>query len=177
MDRYCRCSGRLVGRRACGWGRCGAAGTRTASPRICERRLVGLVSGPQGRRRRGFVVLRPRRGLRQGCLDGLLRRPEDGGGCRIVVRRARRGYGKDSWSVWFRGCKIEGLSASSFSALGDGYGKDPWKVVFEGRTVKDAAASSFESLGRGYAKDAWRVYYRGEAIPGVSPGSFRMPRR
>ena len=101
-------------------------------------------------------------------------------GADVVQRgpeRRHRGYVKDDWSVWFRGCKIEGLSASSFSALGDGYGKDPWKVVFEGRTVKDAAASSFESLGRGYAKDAWRVYYRGEAIPGVSPGSFRMPRR
>ena len=126
-------------------------------------------------------------------------------GADVVQRgpeRRHRGYVKDDWSVWYRGRKVEGAVASSFSDLGGGYGKDAWTVFYGGRKMEGAAASSFavlgggygkdswsvwfrgckieglfESLGRGYAKDAWRVYYRGEAIPGVSPGSFRMPRR
>ena len=45
----------------------------------------------------------------------------------------RGGYTKDSWSVYYRGRKVEGASASSFADLGGGYGKDNWKVFYEGR--------------------------------------------
>ena len=101
-------------------------------------------------------------------------------GADVVQRgpeRRHRGYVKDDWSVWYRGRKVEGAVASSFSDLGGGYGKDAWTVFYGGRKMEGAAASSFAVLGGGYAKDAWRVYYRGEAIPGVSPRSFKMPRR
>ena len=36
--------------------------------------------------------------------------------------RRHRGYVKDDWSVWYRGRKVEGAVASSFSDLGGGYG-------------------------------------------------------
>ena len=87
------------------------------------------------------------------------------------------GYAKDSWSVYYRGRKVEGVSASSFEYLGGGYGKDPWKVVYQGREVPGASSSSFEELGWGYARDAWKVYYCGEVIPGASPATFRIPDR
>ena len=89
----------------------------------------------------------------------------------------RGGYTKDSWSVYNRGRKVEGVSASSFTNLGGGYGKDPWKVVYRGREVAGASSSSFEELGWGYARDAWKVYYRGEVVPGASPSTFRIPDR
>ena len=96
-------------------------------------------------------------------------------GERYEDRRGR--YTKDSWSVYYRGRKVEGVSASSFEYLGGGYGKDPWKVVYQGREVPGATSSSFEELGWGYARDAWKVYYCGEVIPGASPATFRIPDR
>ena len=45
-------------------------------------------------------------------------------GADVVQRgpeRRHRGYVKDDWSVWYRGRKVEGAVASSFSDLG-GYG-------------------------------------------------------
>ena len=50
-------------------------------------------------------------------------------GADVVQRgpeRRHRGYVKDDWSVWYRGRKVEGPVASSFSDLGGGYGKDAW---------------------------------------------------
>ena len=96
-------------------------------------------------------------------------------GERYEDRRGR--YTKDSWSVYYRGRKVEGASVSSFADLGGGYGKDPWKVVYQGREVPGASSSSFEELGWGYARDAWKVYYCGEVIPGASPATFRIPDR
>ena len=96
-------------------------------------------------------------------------------GERYEDRRGR--YTKDSWSVYYRGRKVEGASVSSFADLGGGYGKDPWKVVYQGREVPGASSSSFEELGWGYARDAWKVYYRGEVVPGASPSTFRIPDR
>ena len=93
-------------------------------------------------------------------------------GERYEDRRGR--YTKDSWSVYYRGRKVEGASVSSFADLGGGYGKDPWKVVYQGREVPGASSSSFEELGWGYARDAWKVYYCGEVIPGASPATFRI---
>ena len=89
----------------------------------------------------------------------------------------RGGYSKDCWTVFYRGRKVEGAAASSFTDLGGGYGKDPWKVVYQGREVPGASSSSFEELGWGYARDAWKVYYCGEVIPGASPATFRIPDR
>ena len=96
-------------------------------------------------------------------------------GERYEDRRGR--YTKDSWSVYYRGRKVEGVSDSSFEYLGGGYGKDPWKVVYQGREVPGASSSSFEELGWGYARDVWKVYYCGEVIPGASPATFRIPDR
>ena len=96
-------------------------------------------------------------------------------GERYEDRRGR--YTKDSWSVYYRGRKVEGASVSSFADLGGGYGNDPWKVVYQGREVPGASSSSFEELGWGYARDAWKVYYCGEVIPGASPATFRIPDR
>ena len=96
-------------------------------------------------------------------------------GERYEDRRGR--YTKDSWSVYYRGRKVEGASVFSFADLGGGYGKDPWKVVYQGREVPGASSSSFEELGWGYARDAWKVYYCGEVIPGASPATFRIPDR
>ena len=89
--------------------------------------------------------------------------------------RRPEGYSKDSWTVYYRGLKVEGASASSFVRLGGGYGKDKWKVFFHGRKVGGASASSFENIGKGYGKDAWSVYYRGEKIDGASPATFEVP--
>ena len=89
----------------------------------------------------------------------------------------RRGrYTKDSWSVYYRGRKVDGASAMTFESLGNGYGKDAWKVFYRGGEVKGASAQTFEELGEGYGKDAWKVYYRGKELPGASPGSFEVPR-
>ena len=89
--------------------------------------------------------------------------------------RRPEGYSKDSWTVYYRGLKVEGASASSFVGLGGGYGKDAWTVFFQGRKVGGASASSFENIGKGYGKDAWSVYYRGEKIAGASPATFELP--
>ena len=80
----------------------------------------------------------------------------------------RGGYTKDSWSVYYRGRKVEGASASSFADLGGGYGKDNWKVFYEGREVKDASASTFEYVGRGCAKDAWNSFFQGRKQSGIT---------
>ena len=80
------------------------------------------------------------------------------------------GYGKDNWTVYYRGWKVEGASASSFADLGGGYGKDNWTVFYEGRKLEGASAMSFEYKGRGYGKDNWNTYFRGEQLrPGQSP--------
>ena len=125
------------------------------------------------------------------------------GGVHSGRDRRPEGYSKDSWTVYYRGLKVEGASASSFVDLGDGYGKDNWKVFYCGEEVKGASASSFESLGKGrgrdnwntylygerqranakmtrtlgggYSKDSWTVYYRGEKIDGASPATFEVP--
>lgn len=76
--------------------------------------------------------------------------------------RRPEGYSKDSWTVYYRGLKVEGASASSFVDLGDGYGKDNWKVFYCGEEVKGASASSFESLGKGRGRDNWNTYLYGE---------------
>ena len=62
--------------------------------------------------------------------------------------RRPEGYSKDSWTVYYRGLKVEGASASSFVDLGDGYGKDNWKVFYCGEEVKGASASSFAQSRR-----------------------------
>ena len=62
-------------------------------------------------------------------------------------------------------------------SLGGGYGKDDWTVFFRGGKVREASASSFECLGGGYGKDAWNVFYMGRKLEGVSPSAFRMPGR
>ena len=80
-------------------------------------------------------------------------------GERYEDRRGR--YTKDSWSVYYRGRKVEGASASSFADLGGGYGKDNWTVFYEGRKLEGASAMSFEYKGRGYGKDNWNTYFRG----------------
>ena len=74
------------------------------------------------------------------------------GGVHSGRDRRPEGYSKDSWTVYYRGLKVEGASASSFVDLGDGYGKDNWKVFYCGEEVKGASASSFESLGKGRAR-------------------------
>lgn len=74
------------------------------------------------------------------------------------------GYGKDNWTVYYRGWKVEGASASSFADLGGGYGKDNWTVFYEGRKLEGASAMSFEYKGRGYGKDNWNTYFRGEQL-------------
>ena len=84
-------------------------------------------------------------------------------GADVVQRgpeRRHRGYVKDDWSVWYRGRKVEGAVASSFSDLGGGYGKDAWTVFYGGRKMEGAAASSFAVLGGGYGKDSWSVWFR-----------------
>ena len=89
-------------------------------------------------------------------------------GERYEDRRGR--YTKDSWSVYYRGRKVEGASVSSFADLGGGYGKDNWTVFYEGRKLEGASAMSFEYKGRGYGKDNWNSYFRGEQLrPGQSP--------
>ena len=89
-------------------------------------------------------------------------------GERYEDRRGR--YTKDSWSVYYRGRKVEGASVSSFADLGGGYGKDNWTVFYEGRKLEGASAMSFEYKGRGYGKDNWNTYFRGEQLrPGQSP--------
>ena len=67
-------------------------------------------------------------------------------GERYEDRRGR--YTKDSWSVYYRGRKVEGASVSSFADLGGGYGKDNWTVFYEGRKLEGASAMSFEYKGR-----------------------------
>ena len=80
-------------------------------------------------------------------------------GERYEDRRGR--YTKDSWSVYYRGRKVEGASVSSFADLGGGYGKDNWTVYYRGWKVEGASASSFADLGGGYGKDNWTVFYEG----------------
>lgn len=58
------------------------------------------------------------------------------GGVHSGRDRRPEGYSKDSWTVYYRGLKVEGASASSFVDLGDGYGKDNWKVFYCGEEVK-----------------------------------------
>ena len=57
----------------------------------------------------------------------------------------------------------------------EGYSKDSWTVYYRGLKVEGASASSFENIGKGYGKDAWSVYYRGEKIDGASPATFEVP--
>ena len=76
-------------------------------------------------------------------------------GERYEDRRGR--YTKDSWSVYYRGRKVEGASVSSFADLGGGYGKDNWTVFYEGRKLEGASAMSFEYKGRGYGKDLMKL--------------------
>ena len=59
-------------------------------------------------------------------------------GERYEDRRGR--YTKDSWSVYYRGRKVEGASVSSFADLGGGYGKDNWTVYYRGWKVEGASA-------------------------------------
>ena len=58
-------------------------------------------------------------------------------GERYEDRRGR--YTKDSWSVYYRGRKVEGASVSSFADLGGGYGKDNWTVYYRGRKVEGSS--------------------------------------
>ena len=67
-------------------------------------------------------------------------------GERYEDRRGR--YTKDSWSVYYRGRKVEGASVSSFADLGGGYGKDNWTVFYEGRKLEGASAMSFGVTAR-----------------------------
>ena len=57
------------------------------------------------------------------------------------------------------------------------YTKDSWSVYYRGRKVEGVSASSFEYLGGGYGKYAWNVFYMGRKLEGVSPSAFRMPGR
>ena len=91
-------------------------------------------------------------------------------GERYEDRRGR--YTKDSWSVYYRGRKVEGASVSSFADLGGGYGKDNWTVYYRGWKVEGASASSFADLGGGYGKDNWTVFYEGRKLEGASAMSF-----
>ncbi len=59
----------------------------------------------------------------------------------------------------------------------EGYSKDSWTVYYKGEKVDGASSSSFESLGGGYGKDNWNVYFKGEKVPGASPATFRVPSR
>lgn len=114
--------------------------------------------------------------------------------------RRPEGYSKDSWTVYYRGLKVEGASASSFESLGKGrgrdnwntylygerqranakmtrtlgggYSKDSWTVYYREREVEGAAAGSFVSLGGGYGKDAWTVFFQGRKVGGASASSF-----
>ena len=90
-------------------------------------------------------------------------------GERYEDRRGR--YTKDSWSVYYRGRKVEGASVSSFADLGGGYGKDNWNTYFRGEQLRPGQSPD-GMLGGGYAKDSWSVYYRGRKVEGVSVSSF-----
>ncbi|MFG5857621.1 DKNYY domain-containing protein, partial [Dysgonomonas sp. Shenzhen-Wh21] len=46
--------------------------------------------------------------------------------CQRKITSLGGGYSKDDFSVYFRGEKLRGASASSFKYLGGGYGKDNW---------------------------------------------------
>ena len=96
-------------------------------------------------------------------------------GERYEDRRGR--YTKDSWSVYYRGRKVEGASVSSFADLGGGYGKDNWTVYYRGWKVEGASASSFADLGGGYGKDNWTVFYEGRKLEGASAMSFESKGR
>ena len=84
--------------------------------------------------------------------------------CQRKITSLGGGYSKDDFSVYFRGEKLRGASASSFKYLGGGYGKDNWKVFYQGMVVKEASASSFEYSEDGYGKDNWNVFYRGRVV-------------
>ena len=75
--------------------------------------------------------------------------------------------GKDNWHTDHYGERYDG-SALSGERLGGGYSKDSWTVYYRGRKVDGASAMTFESLGNGYGKDAWKVFYRGGEVKGAS---------
>ena len=121
--------------------------------------------------------------------------------CLVVRGSGRGGYGKDAWSVFFEGVKVDGASASSFEGLGERVRERRLERVLSGKKVKDASASSFgslgvrlrqrrlgtvfvrggkvreasassfECLGGGYGKDAWNVFDMGRKPEGVCPRS------
>ena len=84
-------------------------------------------------------------------------------------------YIKDTWNVYFRGQKVAGASASSFTDLGYGYGKDTWGVYYYGKKIDGATVSSFQILQPygGYAKDTWNVYFLENKVQGASSSSFQ----
>ena len=46
------------------------------------------------------------------------------------------GYAKDSFSVYYRGEKVEGAMASSFKYTGNGYGQDHFNAYYKGKKLK-----------------------------------------
>ena len=85
-------------------------------------------------------------------------------GERYEDRRGR--YTKDSWSVYYRGRKVEGASVSSFADLGGGYGKDNWTVYYRGWKVEGLRhprspiweAGTARIIGRCFTKaGSWKV--------------------
>lgn len=75
----------------------------------------------------------------------------------------REHYVKDSFNVYWRGRKVDGVNATSFQDLGYGYGKDSFNVYWRGRKM-DASAMNFSVQSNGYAKDAFNTYYKGNKI-------------
>jgi hypothetical protein len=46
------------------------------------------------------------------------------------------GYAKDSFSVFYRGNKVEGAMASTFKYTGNGYGEDRFEVYYKGKKLQ-----------------------------------------
>ncbi|MFQ7387519.1 MAG: DKNYY domain-containing protein [Alistipes sp.] len=44
----------------------------------------------------------------------------------------------------FQGRKVGGASASSFENIGKGYGKDAWSVYYRGEKIDGASPATFE---------------------------------
>ena len=89
-------------------------------------------------------------------------------------RRRNARYVVRGATVLYRGCVVEGASASSFRNLGGGYGCDAWHVFYDGFMMDGAAVLSFKYLGSGYAHDAWSVFYGGRKMADASVPTFRV---
>lgn len=67
-----------------------------------------------------------------------------------------RGYAKDAWNPSFPGPETVGTECPSLEARR--YTQDSWVVYYRGRKIEGLRPPVSESLGGGYGKDSWKVF-------------------